>query len=176
MLFSVQRDNLIDRAVMIQELKYVERLTEWKEAVENLKDQYHKKVVSRLLKYFMDDYLLNRRSMEDEIEIVNECIDANIPIPDHQAIVIALKRAKPTLKAKKTGGLESQRSTMHKASEEKLNRKGTKKDIYSISQDKMRESLAGSHQHVDRGSFTESDFDEAGLERMPTGALNLMPR
>ena len=56
---------------MIQELKYVEKLQDWKEAVNNLQDMYHKKVCSRLLKYFMDDYLLNRRTLEDEIEIIN---------------------------------------------------------------------------------------------------------
>ena len=110
-------------------------------------DQYHKKVCSRLLKYFMDDWVLKRRSMDDEIEIVNECIDANLPIPDvSQAISISLKRSKqPTMKTKKTGGLETARTTVAKASEEKLNRKGTKKDIYSISQDKMKESLAGTN-------------------------------
>ena len=67
---------------MIQELKYVEKFKEWKEAIVNLKDMYHKKICSRLLRYFMDDYLLNRRTMDDEIDIVNECIDANIPIPE----------------------------------------------------------------------------------------------
>ena len=148
---------------MIQELKYVDKLQEWKEAIENLGDQYHKKICSRLLKYFMDDYLLKRRTMEDEIDIVTECIDANIPIPENQAINISLKKNKP-MKAKRTMGTDTLRSTQ-KSSEEKLSRKVTKKDMYSITQDKMKESLAGSNYHVNdrtQGSMTESDFENFG--------------
>ena len=40
-----------------------------------------KKNCSRLLKYFHDDYIVNRRSLEDEYDIIDKCIDANLPFP-----------------------------------------------------------------------------------------------
>ena len=40
------------------------------------------KLKSRLLKYFMDDYILSRRTEQDEKDIIDECVNANIPIPD----------------------------------------------------------------------------------------------
>lgn len=40
------------------------------------------KMKSRLLKYFMDDYILKRRSEQDEKDIIDEVVNANIPIPD----------------------------------------------------------------------------------------------
>ena len=88
---------MIERCVMIQEIKYVERLKDWKELIKNLKGEYHKKICSRLLRYFMDDYLLNRRTKEEELEIIEECIDANIPIPEEK-IGLSLKKVKAGVK------------------------------------------------------------------------------
>lgn len=48
----------------------------------------------------MDDYLLNRRTMEEEFEIIEECVDANIPIPEEKT-VLSLKKTKPGTKQKK---------------------------------------------------------------------------
>lgn len=178
-----QRDNLITKCVYIQEIQYIDKLNEWKKAVENLKGENHKKICSRLLKYFMDDYLLNRRSMAEECNIINECIDANIPIPEEK-INIQLKKGKTGGRlSKKISAMEAIRGIAgmqgYGGEEKYLKPRSTgRKDIHSISQEKMRESL--SHGNDDdesgEGGMDDSDLDfseEAGIERQSKGSNNL---
>lgn len=142
---TTQRDNLIDRCVFLQQTRYVERVYEWKQQIRNLKDDHHKKICSRLLKYFMDDYLLNRRTIIEEREIIETCIDAHIPIPDEK-INISLKKGKTGKKDAKGGENLITRGTQKSSSKETLksnNSASTRRDINTISQEKMRESLAG---------------------------------
>ena len=89
------------------------------------------------------------------------------------------------MKSKKTG-VETQRTAVKSLEERKMTRGITKRDIYSISQEKMKESLAYSNNqhfvHTDTRSqsLEESDFDyeEAGVGRKTTDSedLKLMPR
>ena len=171
---GAQRHNLINRCVYLQEVKYVEKVVEWRAAVAALTGQNHKKICSRLLKYFMDDYLLNRRSRQEELAIIATCIDANIPVPEEK-INIQLKRGKTMAKAKKAGAADVGRGTERSAREEEKRPVRTsstqRKDIYSISQDKMRESLAFVGQAaLDADALDGSrdgsdiDFTAAGLE------------
>ena len=159
---------MLAKCVEEQEIKYVEKLQIWEEAIKNMKGENHKKICSRLLKYFYDDYLLNRRTKEDELEIIRRCIDANIPIPEEKSDGLLRKSASKSVpKAKKGAGTDATRSSIKSTVEEK--KKPTRKDIYSISQEKMRESLSLGAQHgADRSSvdgLDELDFTEAGLEQ-----------
>ena len=116
---TTQRDNLIDRCVFLQQTRYVERVHEWKQQIRNLKDDYHKKICSRLLKYFMDDYLLNRRTIVEERAIIETCIDAHIPIPDEK-INISLKKGKTGKKDAKGSEKLTTRGTQKSSSKETL--------------------------------------------------------
>ena len=95
------------------------------------------KLKSRLLKYFMDDYITNRRTEQDEKDIIDECVNANIPIPDARKATVQFKSR---AKSKPKKDAPSAPRTQAKNSEEPRMR-GMKKDILSISSAKMKEGL-----------------------------------
>jgi len=104
-----------------------------------LKGEYHKKICSRLLKYFMDDYLLNRRTIVEEREIIATCIDMHIPIPDEN-INISLKKHKTGKKDAKGGDKQlttrGTQGTQKSSSKEELKSSksaSTRRDINTIS-------------------------------------------
>ena len=93
------------------------------------------KLKSRLLKYFMDDYILSRRTEQDEKDIIDECVNANIPIPDTRKATVQFKS-----RAKSKPKKEAPRTQAKNAEEPRI-RASMKKDILTISNAKMKESL-----------------------------------
>ena len=127
------------------------------------------KMKSRLLKYFMDDYILKRRSEQDEKDIIDEVVNANIPIPDARKATVQFKS-----RAKSKQKKEAPR-TQAKAAEEPKIRAFMKKDLHTISNAKMKESLlfGGTQQTLleqggSAGAGIDSDYEDPVLGRGTT--------
>jgi len=119
----------------------------------------------------MDDYILNRRTMQDEFDIVRTCIDANLTIPEEK-INIKLPKAKGSKDKKKGDGRETTTRYTHKSQREepKLKSSSTRsKDIKTISKEKMKESIAGVPDSNNSDDNSDLDFEEAGLEFQEEG-------
>ena len=79
---------------MNHETKYLEKLREWELTIKNMNGMPVKKVCSRMLKLFHDDYLINHRTVEEEKEIIDQCIEANIPPPSDKKMKFLTNLAK----------------------------------------------------------------------------------
>ena len=155
-----------DRVILMERLKFPKA----HEALQNSEFiTSEQKLKSRLLKYFMDDYILNRRSEQDEKDIIDEVVNANIPIPDVRKATVQFK-SRTKSKQKK----EAPR-TQAKAAEEPRIRGFMKKDLFTISNAKMKESLlfGGTQQTLleQRGPVeaeNDSDYEDPVLGRGTT--------
>ena len=71
---------MIKTEILIQEAKYVENLKKFFQLVEECKEP-KKRVCSRLLKLYADDFV-NHRDYEKDEEIFKNYIDNNLPLED----------------------------------------------------------------------------------------------
>ena len=75
------RDGLLSTAILIQEEKYVENLRKFNRHIKTTPDA-RMRVCSRILKAYTDDFVLNHRTYEHDIDIIKAQIDQCLPLID----------------------------------------------------------------------------------------------
>lgn len=75
------RKNVIDAAILTQEEKYIDNVNKFNRQLAETKDA-RKRVYSRLLKVYSDDFVLKQRTYAQDLEIIKTQIDTCLPLID----------------------------------------------------------------------------------------------
>ena len=163
-----RREDLIHTTIMIQEEKYVQNLKKFKQQVNASKDP-KERICSRLLKMYTDNFVLNQRTYEQDIEIIKTQIDGCLPLIDPMKEAAEKKALQKALekKAKKSGVVRSDKDASNKTSSRSAKSSMAEKEgKRSITSDQSVAQKGSMMAHFDQSELTvlresvEDDEDE----------------